>query len=156
VPRYGRVKKREPKLDAVFGSELVQKFINKLMIHGKKSKAEKIFYSAMEIASQKLKKDSLEIFEKVLENVMPLVEVKARRVGGSTYQVPIEVSKERGVALAMQWLRDVSRERPGKSMVDRLSLELIDAYNSGGLAVRKREDVHKTAEANKAFAHFRW
>ena len=156
MPRYGRVKKREPKLDAVFGSELVQKFINKLMIHGKKSKAEKIFYSAMEIANQKLKKDSLEIFEKVLENVMPLVEVKARRVGGSTYQVPIEVSKERGVALAMQWLRDVSRERPGKSMVDRLSLELIDAYNNGGLAVRKREDVHKTAEANKAFAHFRW
>jgi small subunit ribosomal protein S7 len=140
----------------VLGSELVPKFINKLMFKGKKAKAEAVFYAALDLAKDKLKKEPLEIFGQALDNIRPQMEVKARRVGGSTYQVPIEVSKERGLALAMQWLRDVSRERAGKSMPEKLASELVDACNNTGGAVKKREDLHKTAEANRAFAHFRW
>ncbi|MCX5751137.1 MAG: 30S ribosomal protein S7 [Candidatus Saganbacteria bacterium] len=156
MPRYGRVKKRKLSPDAVLGSEMVHKFINKLMFDGKKSKAEIIFYAAMDLAKEKLKKEPLEIFSQALDNIRPQMEVKARRVGGSTYQVPIEVSRERGLAIAMQWLRDVSRNRAGKSMAEKLASELVDAYNNIGGAAKKREELHKTAEANRAFAHFRW
>ena len=156
MPRYGKVKKRKIPPDPIYGSVLVQKFINKIMTKGKKSIAEKIFYSAMKDIAKKHKKNPLEIFEQAIKNVTPLMEVKPRRVGGSTYQIPIEVAFERGISLAMQWMRNYAEERPGKSMVEKLSAELFDAYNGTGAAVRKREDTHKMAEANKAFAHFRW
>jgi len=156
VPRYGNVPKKEISPDPVYSSVLVQRFINKLMLRGKKTKAEMIVYGAFEEAKKKLSKEPLEIFEKVLENITPLLEIKARRVGGATYQVPIEISKARGQARAMQWLRDVCRERKGKPMIQILATELVEAYNGGGGAMKKKEDMHKTAEANKAFAHFRW
>jgi small subunit ribosomal protein S7 len=155
VPRYGKVAKRKIPSDPVFGSDTIQKFINKMIIGGKKSKAEGIFYQMMEELAKKTGKGALEVFEKALENATPLLEVKARRVGGATYQVPIEVTKARGQALAMQWLRQSARDR-GRSMVENLTAELVDAYNNTGAAIKKREDLHKTAEANKAFAHFRW
>lgn len=126
------------------------------MIKGKKSIAEKIVYSALDEIKKKLNKNPIEIFEKAMENVAPVLEVKARRVGGATYQVPIEVTKARSQAIAMQWIREVARGRPGKSMIENLAAELIDASNGQGAAMKKKEDLHKTAEANKAFAHFRW
>jgi len=156
MPRRGKVPKRKVSPDPVYGSVTVKKFINKIMLDGKKAVAERIFYSAMENVGQKLKKPPIEIFEKALKNLAPLMEVKPRRVGGSTYQVPIEVSPERGEALAMKWIREFSRSRSGKSMVDRLSAEIVDAYNGTGPAMKKKEDTHRMAEANKAFAHFRW
>ncbi|MBN3032747.1 MAG: 30S ribosomal protein S7 [Candidatus Saganbacteria bacterium] len=156
MPRYGRVPKRKIQPDAVFGSVLAQRFINKMTRRGKRSKAEAIFYDVMAEIKKQLGKEPLEIFTKAIENVTPLLEVKARRVGGATYQVPVEVSKERGQAMAMQWLRQAAVERPGRSMVETLTGELIDASNNTGLAVKNRENLHKTAEANKAFAHFRW
>ncbi len=156
MPRYGKVPKKDIPPDAVYGSVLVQKFINKVIEKGKKSLAEKIVYSAFGEVQKKLSKDPLEVFEKVMENVAPLLEVKPRRVGGATYQVPVEVSRARGQALAMQWIRASSRERPGKSMIQNLAAEMVDAYNNTGSSVKKREDMHKTAEANRAFAHFRW
>jgi small subunit ribosomal protein S7 len=140
----------------VYDSVLLQRFINKMMIKGKKTKAETIVYGALAEVEKKLNKPAMDVFEKVLENITPLLQIKARRVGGATYQVPIEISKSRGQAQAMQWLRDVCRERSGRSMVSRLSAELVDAYNGAGNAMKKKEDLHKTAEANKAFAHFRW
>lgn len=155
MPRYGKVPKRRIPPDAVYNSVVAQKFINKMIIDGKKSKAESIFYMAMEALAQKTGKSSLEIFEKAMENVAPLLEVKARRVGGATYQVPVEVTRARGQSTAMQWLRDAARNR-GRSMAENLAAELLDAYNNTGAAIKKREDLHKTAEANKAFAHFRW
>ena len=156
MPRYGRIKRRKPEKDAVYGSVLVQRFINKIMFDGLKSKAEKIFYSAIKKAGENLKKDPLEIFEKALANITPLMEVKSRRVGGATYQVPVEVSKERGQALAMGWLRQASHVRPGKSMVEKMTLEILDAYGNVGGAKKMQENMHKTAESNRAFAHFRW
>lgn len=156
MPRFGRVPKREIAPDAVYGSVLVQKFINKIMEKGKKSKAEEIVYSAFEEVKRKTNKDPLEVFEKVMQNVVPLLEVKPRRVGGATYQVPVEVSKGRAQSLAMQWIGSISSERPGKSMIENLTAELIDAYNGVGAVIKKREDIHKAAEANRAFAHFRW
>ena len=156
VPRYGKVPKNEIPEDAVYQSVLLQKFINKIMQDGKKSNAEKIVYDALDEVKQKLNKDPLEVFLKALDNLTPLLEVKARRVGGATYQVPVEVSRARGQSRAMQWLRDVCRERKGRSMQEKLTAEIIDAFNGGGGAMKKKEDVHKTAEANKAFAHFRW
>lgn len=156
MSRGKRVKKRKVKKDPVYNSELVQKFINKIMYDGMKSKAEKIFYTAIHKAAQNIKKEPMEVFEKALENVTPLMEVKSRRVGGATYQVPVEVTKVRGQARAMQWLREAARERPGKSMSEKLTLELLDAFGNSGGAKKKQEDMHKTAEANKAFAHFRW
>jgi small subunit ribosomal protein S7 len=140
----------------VYGSVLVQKFINKMIMCGKKSKAESVFYQAMEEIKRRLNKEPIEVFEKAMGNAVPLLEVKARRVGGATYQVPIEISKDRAQAIAMQWLRQAARVRPGKSMVENLASELIDAYNNAGAAIKNRENLHKTAEANKAFAHFRW
>lgn len=156
MPRYGTVPKRDIPPDPVYGSVLLQKFINRLMIRGKKSLAESIVYSALEEVKKKMNKDPLEVFEKALGNVTPILEVKARRVGGATYQVPIEVSKKRGQAIAIQWIRNAARGRGGKSMIEGLALELVDAYNGVGESIKKREDLHKTAEANKAFAHFRW
>jgi small subunit ribosomal protein S7 len=142
--------------DVVYNSVMAQKFINKMMIQGKKSKSENIFYRAMDEIKKKLNKEPLEVFEKAMENVCPLLEVKARRVGGATYQVPVEISKERAQAMAMQWLREGARERGGKSMVENLASELIDAAGGTGVAIKNKETLHKTAEANKAFAHFRW
>jgi small subunit ribosomal protein S7 len=156
VPRYGQIPKRKIPADAVYASVLVQKFINRLLTMGKKSKAEKIVYVALEEIGKKLNKDPLEVFTKAIDNITPLLEVKARRVGGATYQIPIEVTRARGQALAMKWLLVVARARNGKSMIENLSAELMDAYNRVGGAVKKREDLHKTADANRAFAHFRW
>ena len=154
MPRRGKIVKRQPKPDPVFGDVVVAKFINNMMTRGKKSTAEKIFYGALETASEKLKKTQLEIFQQALKNVTPLIEVKARRVGGSTYQVPSEVRPERGTALGMRWLIMYARKRNGKSMIEKLSAELVDATNNVGSSVKKKEDTHKMAEANRAFAHY--
>lgn len=156
MPRRGKVPKKTINPDPVYGSVLVQKFINKVMMKGKKVVAEKIVYDAFEEIKNKLNKNPLEVFEKAIENVTPLLQVKARRVGGATYQVPVEVSKTRGQALAIQWIRLVCRGKKGKSMMQKLATELMDASSGAGEAIKKKEDVHKTAEANKAFAHFRW
>ncbi len=156
MPRYGKTPKRKIPADALYNSVLVQKFINRLITQGKKSKIERIVYAALEEVGKKLNQEPLAVFNKAMENVAPFLEVKPRRVGGATYQIPVEVTRARGQALAMRWLRDVARERKGKSMIENLSAELLDAYNNVGGAIKKREDLHKTAEANKAFAHFRW
>ncbi|OGB87068.1 30S ribosomal protein S7 [candidate division WOR-1 bacterium RIFCSPLOWO2_02_FULL_46_20] len=156
MPRRGNVSKRIIQEDPVYKSVLVQKFIHKVMTKGKKSKAENIVYSALDEIKKKLNKDPLEVFDVALGKITPMLEVKARRVGGATYQVPIEVSKSRGQGLAMKWLCTVCQERAGKSMIESLAAEVMDAYNGAGACVKKKEDLHKTAEANKAFAHFRW
>jgi small subunit ribosomal protein S7 len=156
MPRRGNVRKRKILPDAVYGSVTAQRFINKMMQMGKKSTAEKVFYGALDSASEKLKKPQIEVFEKALNNVRPLMEVKPRRVGGATYQVPIEVPDERGRSIAMQWIRENARSRGGHSMIEKLSAEVVDAYNGVGASMKKREDTHKMAESNKAFAHFRW
>jgi small subunit ribosomal protein S7 len=156
MPRRGNIVKRKIAPDSVYGSVSVQKFINKMMYCGKKSIAERVFYKALDLASDKIKKPQLEIFEKAMNNVRPLMEVKPRRVGGATYQIPIEVPEERGVSISMQWIRQNARVRPGHSMIEKLSAEMLDAYNGVGASMKKREDTHKMAEANKAFAHFRW
>ena len=155
-----RKKRRSKKTllpDARFGSRQVQKFINMLMIGGKKSQAERILYSSLDQATEKLKvNNGLDLFQKAIENARPHVEVKSRRVGGATYQVPIEVRQDRGIFLAMKWLRDFARGRAGRPMHDRLAEELIAAYQGQGSAVKRKEDMHRMAEANKAFSHFRW
>jgi len=156
VPRHGKTPKRKAQPDVIYNSVMVQKFINKMMIQGKKSKSENIFYRTMDEIKKRLNKEPLETFEKAMTNVSPLLEVKARRVGGATYQVPVEISRERAQAMAMQWLREGARERGGRSMVENLASELIDAANNAGVAIKNKETLHKTAEANKAFAHFRW
>ena len=156
MPRRGNIVKRKIAPDSVYNSVSVQKFINKMMWAGKKSTVEKLFYGALDVASEKLKKPQIEIFEKALNNVRPLMEVKPRRVGGATYQVPIEVSEDRGLSISMQWIRKNARVRSGHSMIERLSAEMIDAYNGIVASMKKREDTHKMAESNKAFAHFRW
>ena len=157
MPRRKIVAKRQIDPDPRFNSVLVAKFINNLMQRGKKSVARGIFYDAMDLVADRVSEDSpLEVFEKALEQVRPRVEVKSRRVGGATYQVPNEVRPERRNALAIRWLVGFSSKRSGRSMSEKLAGELIDAYNSRGSAVKKREDTHKMAEANKAFAHYRW
>jgi small subunit ribosomal protein S7 len=156
MPRRRVVAKRETIPDPKFGNVTLAKFMNHVMISGKKSVAERIIYGAMEIVKTKLNRDPLEVFDQALENIAPLVEVKARRVGGATYQVPVEVRASRRTALAMRWLVDYSRKRGEKSMPQRLAGELIDASQGKGAAVKKREDVHRMAEANKAFSHFRF
>ena len=156
MPRRGRVNKRKTSPDSKYRSVTVQKFINRIMMMGKKSTAENIMYGSMEIVSKKLNKDALQVFETAIKNVTPLMEVKARRVGGSTYQIPIEVERDRGTAIAMKWLKESAQDRQGKSMQEKLSSEIIDAFSGTGGAMKKKEDLHKTAEANKAFAHFRW
>ncbi|MDH5185146.1 MAG: 30S ribosomal protein S7 [Gammaproteobacteria bacterium] len=148
--------KREVIPDPKFGDKTLAKFINMVMQSGKKSVAEKIVYGALDMINEKGKGEPLEVFTKALQNIRPSVEVKSRRVGGATYQVPIEVRNDRGVALAMRWLVDISRKRGEKTMGHRLAGEILDAYESKGTAVKKREDTHRMAEANKAFAHYRW
>lgn len=142
--------------DPKYGSELVSKFINGLMLKGKRSKAETIFYGAMDIIEAKLKKDPVEVFRKAMENVSPVLEVRSRRVGGATYQVPVEVREKRRRSLAIRWLVNYSRQRSENTMAERLAGEFMAAFRNEGSSVKKREDTHKMAEANKAFAHFRW
>ncbi len=154
--RRRRAPEREVLPDPKYNSVLVSKFINGLMLKGKKSKAEKIFYGAMDIIEAKMKKDPLEVFQKAVENVAPILEVRSRRVGGATYQVPVEVREKRRRSLAIRWLVQYSRQRSEKTMAERLANELMAAYKGEGSAVKKKEDTHRMAEANKAFAHFRW
>jgi len=156
MPRKREVEKRPVLPDPIYGNKLVTKFINVIMRCGKKSLAEKIFYRSLEIIGQKTTQDPIEVFEKAINNVKPLVEVKSRRVGGSTYQVPVEVRPERRVSLAIRWLVQFARQRPEHTMQERLAAEFIEASNNRGTAVKKKEDTHKMAEANKAFAHYRW
>ena len=156
MPRRRSVEPRKILPDPKFGSELLAKFINVLMVDGKKSIAESIVYGALDTLAQRSGKDALEAFEIALENVRPTVEVKSRRVGGSTYQVPVEVRPTRRNALGMRWIVEAARKRGDKSMALRLANELSDAADNKGAAVKKREDVHRMAEANKAFAHYRW
>jgi small subunit ribosomal protein S7 len=152
-----RVAERRPVLpDPKFGNETVARFVNMIMLNGKKSVAEKIVYGAFETIEERTKKDPVEIFDQALDNIRPVVEVKSRRVGGATYQVPVEVRPQRRNTLAMRWLVDAARARGEKSMPQRLAGELMDAADKRGTAVKKREDTHRMAEANKAFAHYRW
>ena len=156
MPRKGPVRKRPIIPDPVYNNVLAQRFINRLVVDGKKSVAEKIFYSALAEIEKKANKPGLEVFEQAVKNVMPVIEVRPRRVGGSTYQVPVEVRQERKVALAIRWLTTNSRKRSGRTMKERLAGELLDAANNTGASVKKKEDGHRMAEANKAFAHYRW
>ncbi|MGB9791424.1 MAG: 30S ribosomal protein S7 [Thermacetogeniaceae bacterium] len=156
MPRRGPVPKREVLPDPVYGSKVVAKLINKVMWDGKKSLAQRICYRAFDIIREKTKKDPMEVFDQALKNVMPVLEVKARRVGGANYQVPVEVRPERRLTLGIRWLVEFARQRQGKSMEEKLAAEIIDAANNTGGAVKKKEDTHRMAEANKAFAHYRW
>jgi len=156
MPRRRVAKKREILPDPKYHSTLVSKFINVIMKDGKKSLAEKICYGAFEIIKEKTGEDPLKVFKTAVENVKPLVEVRPRRVGGATYQVPMEVRPERSIALAFRWIRDAARARGERTMKERLAAELLDAYNKTGAAIKKREDTHRMAEANRAFAHYRW
>jgi small subunit ribosomal protein S7 len=148
--------KRDVLPDPKYGSRLVAKFVNIMMIRGKKSTAENIMYHALTSVEERSKQEALKMFKTAIENVKPAVEVKSRRVGGSTYQVPVEVRPDRRTSLAMRWVIGAARRRPERSMADKLAAELLDAANNRGTAVKKREDTHKMAEANKAFAHYRW
>ena len=156
MPRRGNIAKRDVLADPIYNSKLVTKLVNSIMLDGKKGVAQKIVYDAFDIVAEKTGNDPLETFEKAMENIMPLLEVKARRVGGATYQVPMEVRAERRQTLGLRWLTVYSRTRSEKNMSERLAGEIIDAVNGLGSAVKKREDTHKMAEANKAFAHYRY
>ena len=156
MPRKGHIPKREVMEDPIYNDKTVTKLINQLMYDGKKGVAQSIVYGAFDIIKEKTGEEPLEIFNKAMNNIMPVLEVKARRVGGATYQVPIEVRPERRQTLGLRWLVTYSRKRGEKTMRERLAKELMDAANNVGASVKKREDTHKMAEANKAFAHFRW
>ena len=156
MPRKGAAPKRVIVADPIYGSEMIQRFINRMMVDGKKVTAEKIFYGAMSMCEEKAGVPALEIFETALTNVMPAVEVRPRRVGGQTYQVPMDVRPERRRALALRWLIANARKRAGKSMIEKLSSEFLDAFNGTGASIKKREDTHRMADANKAFAHYRF
>jgi len=156
MSRRGLIPKREVLPDPIFQSQMVTKFVNNVMRQGKKSTAERIFYDAMEVIRERTQEDPMKVFKKAVENVKPGVEVKSRRVGGSTYQVPVEVRPSRKLALSMRWLIDSSQSRGEKTMKLRLANELLDAANGRGAAMKKKEDTHRMAEANKAFAHYRW
>ena len=156
MPRRGNVPKREVLPDPLYNSILVTKLVNSIMLDGKKGVAQKVVYGAFEIIKEKTDKDPMEVYTQALENIMPSLEIKARRVGGATYQVPIEVRPERRQTLGLRWLTTYSRNRGEKTMKERLAGEIMDAANNTGSAVKKREDVHKMAEANKAFAHYRF
>ncbi len=156
MPRRGSIAKRDVLPDPLYNSKLVTRLINNIMVDGKRGVAQKIVYSAFDIIREKTGKDPLEVFEQALENIMPLLEVKARRVGGATYQVPIEVRPDRRQTLGLRWLTTYSRTRSERTMRERLAGEIMDAVNGNGNAAKKREDTHKMAEANKAFAHYRW
>jgi small subunit ribosomal protein S7 len=156
MPRRREVPKRDVLPDPKYNSKLVAKFMNNVMRRGKKSLAEQVFYGALDLIEQRSKQDPLDVFHKALDNVRPVIEVKSRRVGGATYQVPVEVRNERRDALAMRWIINYSKQRSEKTMVQKLAGELLDAAQSRGGSVKKREDTHRMAEANKAFAHYRW
>ena len=156
MPRKGNTPKREVLPDPVYGNIVVSKLINSIMLDGKKSTAQKIVYGAFDQIKEKTGEDPLDVFNKAMENIMPELEVKARRVGGANYQVPIEVRPERRQTLALRWLTKFTRARGERTMADRLAKEIMDAANGTGASVKKKEDTHKMAEANKAFAHFRW
>ena len=156
VPRRGNVPKRDILPDPIYGSVLVTKLVNRIMLDGKKGVAQKVVYGAFQIVEEKTGKSGLEAFQQAMENIMPAVEVKTRRVGGANYQVPIEVRPERRQTLGLRWLTNYSRARSEKTMRERLAGEIMDACNNTGASVKKREDTHKMAEANKAFSHFRW
>ena len=156
MPRRGNVPKREILPDPIYNSVLVTKLVNSIMLDGKKGVAQKVVYGAFDIIQEKTEKDALEVFRDALENIMPTLECKTRRVGGATYQVPMEVRPVRRQTLGLRWLTNYSRARSERTMKERLAGEIMDAYNNAGNAVKKREDTHKMAEANKAFAHFRW
>ena len=156
MPRRGNVPVREVLPDPLYNSKLITKLINNIMLDGKKGVAQKIVYDAFEIVKEKTQRDPAEVFEQAMENIMPALEIKARRVGGANYQVPMEVRPERRQTLGLRWITTYSRARGEKTMKERLAGEILDALNGAGGAVKKREDVHKMAEANKAFAHFRW
>ncbi|MGN0626694.1 MAG: 30S ribosomal protein S7 [Oscillospiraceae bacterium] len=156
MPRRGKIAKRDVLPDPVYNSKMVTRLINNIMLDGKKGVAQKIVYGAFDIVSEKTGKDGLEAFEEALENIMPVLECKTRRIGGANYQVPLEVRPERRETLGLRWLTAYSRTRSERTMKERLAGEIMDAINSTGGAFKKKEDVHKMAEANKAFAHFRW
>jgi small subunit ribosomal protein S7 len=156
MPRRYRPPKREVEPDVRFDSELVTRFINRMMKGGKKSTAARVMYDAMDIMEERLNRDPLETFEKAVQNAMPMIEVKPRRVGGSTYQIPVEVSGHRRLTLAIRWMLAAARSRPGKSMAEKLAGELMDASQGQGSTIKKKEDTHRMAEANRAFSHYRW
>lgn len=156
MPRRGSVSRRDVLPDPIYNSKLVTRLINNIMYDGKKGVAEKIVYNAFDIIKEKTGKEPLEVFEAAMENIMPVLEVKARRVGGATYQVPLEVRPDRRQTLGLRWLTTYSRERNEKTMHERLAGEIMDAVNNTGNSVKKKEDTHKMAEANKAFSHYRW
>jgi len=156
MPRKGPVTKRDVLPDPLYNSKLVTRLINRIMLDGKRGVAQTILYDAFKLVQERTGNDPMEVFEAAMKNIMPVLEVKARRVGGANYQVPIEVKPERRTALALRWLVNYSRNRGEKTMEERLAAEIIDASNNTGASVKKREDTHKMAEANKAFAHYRW
>ena len=156
MPRKGNVPKREVLADPMYGSKVVTKLINNLMIDGKKGKAQTIVYDAFAMIAEKTGEDALEVFNKAMDNIMPVLEVKARRVGGANYQVPVEVRPERRQTLGLRWLVTYARKRHEKTMAEKLAGEILDAINGNGGAFKKKEDMHKMAEANKAFAHYKW
>lgn len=156
MPRKGAVPKRDVLPDPVYNSKLVTRLVNRIMIDGKKGVAQRLLYNAFDLIRERTGKEPMEVFETAIKNIMPVLEVKARRVGGSNYQVPIEVKPERRTSLGLRWLVNYSRNRGEKTMEERLAAEIIDASNNAGASVKKREDTHKMAEANKAFAHYRW
>ena len=156
MSRRKQADKRISKPDPIYNSQLVSRFVNRMMQCGKRSTAQSAFYDALQILKDRTKQEPLDVFNKAVKNVTPLVEVKARRVGGSTYQVPVEVKQQRGFALATQWIIANSRKRPGRTFAERLSAELADASNGTGASVKKKDETHKMAEANKAFAHYRY
>ncbi len=156
MPRRPRYQRPEPEPDSKYNNLLVGMFINKILQRGKKSLAERILYTAFGIIAEKTKRDPVEVFEQAIRNASPLVEVRPRRVGGATYQVPMEVATHRRTSLAMRWILSAARSRAGRPIAERLASELLDAANNTGVAVKRREDTHRMAEANKAFAHYRW
>ena len=156
MPTRGNVPKRDVLPDPVYGSKVLTKFVNQIMYDGKRGTAQEIVYGAFDIISQKTGKDAMEVFNQALDNVKPVLEVKARRVGGSTYQVPMEIRPERRQTLAIRWLVMFARKRGEKTMMERVAAELMDAFNNTGNSIKRKEDMHRMAEANKAFAHYRW
>ena len=156
MPRKGSVPKRDVLQDPVYGEVVITKLINQVMLDGKRGTAQQICYGAFDIIAEKTGKDAMEVFNQALNNIMPVLEVKARRLGGATYQVPLEIRPERRQTLGLRWLVNAARSRNEKTMMQRLAGELLDAYNGNGGAVKKKEDTHRMAEANKAFAHFKW
>jgi len=156
MPRRAKVEKRKKLPDPKYGSDMVAKFINRVMIEGRKATAERIVYDSLDVVNRQMKTEPLPVLDQAIKNVTPLLQVKSRRVGGATYQVPVEVQPERGLSLAMRWLLASARARNGKSMAEKLAVEIMDAAQGQGATVKKRQDTHKMAEANKAFAHYRW